>query len=117
MISEVDLTLSQFVARKSPKSKGDWNLQPINLPADAERRYLETLERRDAIRDAWERAGSPIVTDAGGEDPLLKALRLHELLVEKLAIPLRKAHAGPKASAVVSSSIGKSPAIKLRRVQ
>jgi hypothetical protein len=29
--------------------------------ADAENRYQEALERRDAIRDAWEAEGSPLL--------------------------------------------------------
>jgi hypothetical protein len=44
-------------------------------------------------------------------------LREHDLLVDRLALPLRKAHRGPKPSAVITANIGPSPAAKLRRVQ
>jgi hypothetical protein len=43
-------------------------------------------------------------------------LRLHNLLVDRLAIAVRKRHRGPKPSAVITPSIGKSPAAKLRAV-
>jgi hypothetical protein len=44
-------------------------------------------------------------------------LRDHDLLVDRLAAAARKAHRGPEPSAVLKSSLGKSPAAKLRAVK
>jgi hypothetical protein len=43
-------------------------------------------------------------------------LRLHDVLVDRLAHTVRKRHAGPEPSAVIKPSIGESPAAKLRAV-
>jgi hypothetical protein len=43
-------------------------------------------------------------------------LRDHDLLVDRLAEAVRKRHRGPEPSAVLKSSIGPSPASKLRAV-
>jgi hypothetical protein len=90
--------------------------------AEAEKRYLEAVARRDAIRDAWEADGSPLLaTGSTGqlvEHPYLKMLRDHDLLVDRLgaAVSQRRAHRGPEPSAVMKPSIGESPAAKLRAV-
>jgi hypothetical protein len=51
------------------------------------------------------RAGSPCLSSGSQsqaqEQPLLKALREHDVLLVKLAAPLAKAHAGPEPAAVV----------------
>jgi hypothetical protein len=87
---------------------------------EAESRYLEAVARRDAIRDAWVGEGSPLLSRGSTgqlvEHPLVKMLREHDLLVDRLSLPLRKRHRGPEPSAVVASSIGVSPAAKLRAV-
>ena len=87
---------------------------------DAQRRYLEAVTRRDAIRDTWQAEGSPLLaTGSTGqlvEHPLVKMLREHDLLVDRLATSMRKRHSGPDPSAVITPSIGKSPAAKLRAV-
>jgi len=87
---------------------------------DAQRRYLEAVARRDAIRDAWEADGSPLLaTGSTGqlvEHPLVKMLRDHDLLVDRLGAAVRMRHRGPEPSAVLKPSIGKSPAAKLRPV-
>lgn len=87
---------------------------------EAESRYLEAVARRDAIRDAWEADGSPLLSSGSTgqlvEHPLVKMLRDHDVLVDRLAVPLRKRHRGPEPSAVIKSSIGRSPAAKLRAV-
>ena len=88
---------------------------------DAERRYLEAVTRRDAIRDAWEADGSRLLaTGSTGqlvEHPYLKMLRDHDLLVDRLgAVVVPRRHRGPEPSAVVKASIGESPAAKLRAV-
>lgn len=94
---------------------------PPDFLTDAASRYAEAVARRDAIRDAWVAEGSPLLsTGSTGqlvEYPLLKMLREHDVLVDRLAVPLRKRHRGPEPSAVVSSSIGESPAAKLRVVR
>jgi hypothetical protein len=41
-------------------------------------------------------------------------LRLHDLLVHRLALTVRKRHRGHEPSAVIKPSIGTSPAAKLR---
>jgi hypothetical protein len=86
--------------------------------AEAEKRYLEAVARRDAIRDAWEAEGSPLLaTGSTGqlvEHPLVKMLREHDILVDRLAVAVRKRHAGPEPSAVMKPSVGESPAAKLR---
>jgi hypothetical protein len=88
--------------------------------AEAETRYLEAVARRDAIRDAWQAEGSPLLSHGSTrqlvEHPLVKMLRDHDVLVDRLALPLRKRHRGPEPTAVVTSSIGVSPAAKLRAV-
>ena len=88
--------------------------------ADAETRYREAVVRRDAIRDAWEADGSPLLaTGSTGqlvEHPLVKMLRDHYLLVDRLGAAVSRRHRGPEPSAVVKASIGESPAAKLRAV-
>jgi hypothetical protein len=82
--------------------------------AEAESRYSEAVARRDGIRDAWEAKGSPLLTTGSTgqlvEHPLLKMLRDHDLLIDRLAVPVRKCHRGPQPSAVLKPS----PAAKLR---
>jgi hypothetical protein len=92
--------------------------------AEAEARYREAVERRDAIRDAWQASGGELLsrgsTDQLVEHPLVKMLREHDVLVDRLAKAVEKAggtHRGPMPSAVITPSIGKSPATKLRSVK
>ena len=89
--------------------------------AEAENRYLEAVSRRDAIRDAWEADGSPLLaTGSTGqlvEHPYLKMLREHDLLVDRLGAVVSRRHRGPEPSAVIKPSIGESPAAKLRAVR
>lgn len=62
--------------------------------SEAEGRYVEAVARRDAIRDAWEAEGSPLLaTGSTGqlvEHPYVKMLRDHDLLVDRLAAAVRK---------------------------
>jgi hypothetical protein len=55
---------------------------------------VEAVARRDAIRDAWEAEGSPLLaTGSTGqlvEHPYVKMLRDHDLLVDRLAAAVRK---------------------------
>lgn len=85
--------------------------------SEAESRYSEAAARRDAIRDAWEAENSPLLTSGSTgqlvEHPLVKMLRDHDLLVDRLGAVLRKGHRGPVPSAVVTPS----PAAKLRVVR
>ena len=91
-----------------------------DFSADAEKHYLEAVARRDAIRDAWEADGSPLLATGStgqlGEHPYLKMLREHDLLVDRLGAVVSRRHRGPEPSAVLKPSIGKSPAAKLRAV-
>ena len=90
------------------------------LDTDAEARYADAVARRDAIRTAWEAEGSPLLTSGSTgqlvEHPFVKMLRLHDVLVDRLAVTVRKRHRGPEPSAVIKPSIGESPAAKLRAV-
>jgi hypothetical protein len=92
-----------------------------DFSADAESRYAEAVARRDAIRDAWNAEGQPLLaTGSTGqlvEHPLVKMLREHDLLVDRLAGAVRKRNRGPEPSAVLKPSIGASPATKLRAVR
>jgi len=87
---------------------------------DAENRYAEAVARREAIQDAWIAENAPLLaTGSTGqlvEHPLLKMLRDHDLLVDRLASSARMRHRGPEPSAVLKTSIGKSPPAKLRAV-
>jgi hypothetical protein len=71
---------------------------------DAEVRYRDAVARRDAIRDAWQAEGSPLLaTGSTGqlvEHPYVKMLREHDVLVDRLAASVRKRHRGPNPSAV-----------------
>jgi hypothetical protein len=92
-----------------------------DFPADAEGRYLEAAARRDAIRDAWQAEGEPLLaTGSTGqlvEHPLVKMLRDHDVLVDRLAAAAKQRHRGPKPSAVLTPSIGRSPAAQLRQAK
>jgi hypothetical protein len=85
--------------------------------SEAESRYAEAVARRDAIRDAWEAEGAPLLaTGSTGqlvEHPLVKMLREHDLLADRLGAAMRKSHRGPQPSAVLKPS----PAAKLRAVR
>ncbi len=82
--------------------------------AEAEKsRYTEAVARRDAIRDAWEAEGAPLLASGSTgqlvEHPLVKMLREHDLLCDRLGGVIRKRHRGPQPSAVLQPS----PAAKL----
>jgi hypothetical protein len=85
--------------------------------SEAESRYADAVSRRDAIRDAWEAEGAPLLTTGSTgqlvEHPLVKMLREHDLLADRLGAVIRKRHRGPEPSAVVTPS----PAAKLRAVR
>jgi hypothetical protein len=98
----------------------------VNFPAgdflaEAESRYVEAVARRDAIRDAWQAEGSPLLSQGSTgqlvEHPYLKMLRDHDLLVDRLGAVASRRHRGPEPSAVFKPSIGESPAMKLRAVR
>jgi hypothetical protein len=88
--------------------------------AEAEHRYLEAVARRDAISVAWEAENRPLLavgsTGQLVEHPLVKMLREHDVLVDRLAASARRRHRGPEPSAVLKPTIGRSPAAKLRSV-
>jgi hypothetical protein len=91
-----------------------------DFSAEAEARYAEAVARPEAIRDAWEAEGSPLLaTGSTGqlvEHPYVRMLREHDLLVDRLATAVKRRNRGPEPSAVLKPSIGKSPAAKLRAV-
>jgi hypothetical protein len=70
---------------------------------------------------AWQGEGCPLL-DKGSkgqrvEHSYMRMLRLHDVLVDRLAAAMRVKHAGPEPSAVLIPSIGASPATRLRRVK
>ena len=91
-----------------------------DLDMDAEARYADAVARRDAIRTAGKPRASPLPTSGSTgqlvEHPFVKMLRPHDVLVDRLAVTVRKRHRGPEPSAVIKPSIGESPAAKLRAV-
>ena len=93
-------------------------LMAVDFQADAEARYADAVSRRDRIARAWADAGSPLLSEGSTgqtvEHPLVKMLRDHDVLVDRLAAVARGRHAGPAPSAVIRSSIGASPASRLR---
>jgi len=91
-----------------------------DFSADAEGRYLDAVARRAAIQGEWVESGSPLLS-AGStgqlvEHPLVKMLRDHDVLVDRLAATARVRHRGPAPSGVLQPSIGASPAAKLRAI-
>jgi hypothetical protein len=85
--------------------------------SEAEGRYTEAVARRDAIRDAWEAEGSPLLTSGSTGQlvphPLVKMLNEADLLCDRLGDVVRKRHRGPEPSAVLKPS----PAARLRAVR
>lgn len=83
-------------------------------------RYDEACARRVAIIEAWEAAGRPLTTSGSQgqtvEHPLVKQMNAMDRLCLQLGQALERRHSGPDAVAVVSASVGKSPAAKLRAV-
>jgi len=84
---------------------------------EAEARYQEAVARREAIARAWEDEGSPLLASGSTgqlvEHPLVKMLRDHDLLVDRLSAAARDRRRGRPPSAVITPS----PASKLRAVR
>lgn len=76
--------------------------------------YEEAVGRRAEIIQLWEMEGKPLLTQGSTgqlvEHPLVKMIREHDALVQKLATDVRKTHRGPNPSAVIKPS----PAARLR---
>jgi hypothetical protein len=76
--------------------------------SEAEGRYREAVARRDAIQEAWEAEGAPLLTTGSTgqlvEHPYVKMLRDHDLLVDRLGATVKKRHRGPDPSGVVKPS-------------
>ncbi len=91
-----------------------------DFSAEAEGRYREAVERRQAIREASKSEGAPLLaTGSTGwlvEHPLVRMLREHDLLVDRLAAAAHSRLAAPQPSAVLKPSIGPTPAAELRAV-
>jgi hypothetical protein len=80
-------------------------------------RYEAACARREACENEWIALGEPLLT-AGSkgqliEHPLVKMLRDHDVLIDRLAARVKPAHAGPAPSAVIRVS----PAAQLRAVK
>ena len=91
-----------------------------DLTADAEQRHREAIERRDRIVVAWEAEGRPLTTRGSQgqlvEHPYIRMMRDHDLLVARLAAVLQPRRIGRPPTAVITPSIGRSPAVRLRVV-
>ncbi len=90
----------------------------VDSHEEAERRYRLACERLEAVRAAWEADGSPMMCPGshGGliAHPLLRELRAHELLVDKLESRVRPRRAGRPPSAVMGVEL---PPARMRRVK
>ena len=73
--------------------------------ADAEARYEAAVKRRASIAKEWNALGLPLFGEGSAgqlvEHPLVRMLREHDGLLDRLALPLRRAHRGPQSSTVV----------------
>lgn len=80
-----------------------------------------TAQGVGTIRDACQAEGSPLLSRGSTrqlvEHPLLKMIRDYDLLIDRLGAAVSRRHRGPEPSAVVSASIGESPAAKLWAVK
>jgi hypothetical protein len=92
---------------------------------DPYQRALESYElaysRVVQARNEWERAGRPFVVEHRnrmlGVAPIWRALREAERDAARALEVIRLRHSGPDPVARVRSSIGESPAQKLRRIK
>jgi hypothetical protein len=88
---------------------------------DALERYWRAVELADAVRAEWEAAGRPLVVEwpngTQSEAPLLRLLREAERDAERLAraLPKPTKRPGRNPVAVVTPTIGVSPAVRRRR--
>ena len=93
----------------------------VDVFSEAEARYEAASLRLSALYEEWFDEGSPSMSKGSMgqlvEHPLVKMIREHELLCDRLAAPLVKRHRGPAPSAVVAEDVGRSPAAKLRAVR
>ena len=80
-------------------------------------RYEAAVARRAAIEAEWIREGEPVLASGSTgqlvEHPLVKTLREHDLLLDRLAAAAGRRHRGPAPSAVLKPA----PAAKLRQVK
>lgn len=76
-----------------------------DLLTDAEGRYKAAIRRRNRLEREWRAQGRPLLQSGSRgqvqEHSLLRAIRDHDVLCDRLALALRKSHAGPEPSAVV----------------
>ncbi len=88
---------------------------------DAEKAYAEANDRAKRLRAEWKRQGRPMMSEGGATGrapvmhPLLKAMNEAETIAQRLRQDVMgRKHRGPEPSAVISTSLGRSPASKLR---
>jgi hypothetical protein len=85
--------------------------------AEAITLYQEAMQRRKEIIVLWEKSGRPLLAVGSQgqeiEHPLVRMLRNHDLLIQKLAVDIKKAHSGPQPSAVIKPS----PAAQIRELR
>jgi hypothetical protein len=91
----------------------------MTLPEyDPERLHDEAVMRRNAINEQWVGLGCPLLTSGSTgqlvEHPLVKMLREHDVLVQRLGEAVKKRHRGPQPAAVLGLGVSKSRSATLR---
>ena len=89
--------------------------------SDAQARYDDACERRAQVIAAWDAEGRPL-TSVGSQGqlvdhPLVKQINALDALCDRLGESLRRKGPGRKPVAVVSASVGSSPAADRRRTR
>ncbi len=88
---------------------------------DALEAYALAHERVRLARQRWAEAGEPFTlvysNKVEGAHPLWRALLEAEVMADRMRERVRLKHRGPDVGAVVTATIGLSPAAKLRAVK
>lgn len=93
----------------------------MDVEADAVARYVAAQALVAKLEAEWASAGEPVMAVGGATGrapvphPLVKMIQDARRDCDRFARALSKAHAGPAPSAVISS-LGESPAARLRSV-
>lgn len=90
-----------------------------DLPlSDAEQRYADAFERRDAVYAEWEKLGFPLTTEGSRGQavphPLVGILDQMDRLCDKLDPNKKQKPSGPDPLAQIRARMDESPAAKRR---